>query len=89
MNNTITYQDLKSYYLENPTALENAKKYFGDEQPNYHVIGYYHPSGANWNYQLGIVGIAWGDQSKFFEIVTQFGQVKAARQINIPVMEGK
>jgi hypothetical protein len=90
--NTISYKDLKDYYLNNDTAKENAKKYFGDVQPNIHQIGFYSAPSWNWAYQLGIVGINGNGENgiqsgtvKYFEVVTQFGVVKAARAIYLPI----
>jgi hypothetical protein len=102
--NTISYKELKDWYLNNEDAKANAKKYFGDNQPSLHETGFYSAPSWNWGYKLGIVGVNGtgsdykteegliygnGIQSgtvKYFEVVTQFGAVKAAREINIPVI---
>jgi hypothetical protein len=93
--NTISYKELKDWYLEDETAIDNAKKYFGNIQPNYYRTGFYSAPSWNWGYQIGIVGINGngrdgnGIQSgitKWFEIVTQFGVVKAAKDINLPTV---
>ena len=100
--NTITYKELKAWYLDNQDARDNAEKYFGDKQPSIYSTGYYSAPSWNWGYEIGIVGIPGsgseyqteeglvygnGIQSgvtKYFEIVTQFGVVKTAREINLP-----
>lgn len=87
--NTISHNELRACYLDNDEAKANAKKYFGDKQPSIHETGWYHPSGANWAYKLGIVGVhdnAYTPDIKWFEVVTQFGVVKAAREIGLPTI---
>ena len=81
--NTISYKNLKNYHLENEEAKENAKKYFGDKQPNIYRTGFYSAPSWNWGYQIGIVGT----DGKWFEVVTQFGQVKSAREIYLPTLD--
>lgn len=95
--NTIKYIDLKHWYLENETAKENAEKYFGDFQPSLHQTGFYSAPSWNWGYLIGIVGVEGsgsnhdgnGIQSgvtKWFEVVTQFGAVKAAKELYLPTL---
>lgn len=78
--NTLKYKDLKAWYLDNETATENAKKYFGKNQPSIHRTGFYSAPSWNWGYEIGITGVA----GKWFEVVTQFGGVVAAVEINLP-----
>lgn len=78
--NTTSYKDLKAWYLNNEQAVANAKQYFGDNQPNIHEIGFYSAPSWNWGYRIGIVGV----NDMWFEVVTQFGSVVAAREINLP-----
>lgn len=91
--NTIKYADLKKWYLENDTARENAKKYFGDKQPNIHQTGFYSAPSWSWGYKIGLVGVRGNgsddngiqsDTTKWFEVVTQSGEVKAALTIVLP-----
>lgn len=95
--NTTNLKDLRNWYLNNETAKENAKKYFGDNQPSIHQTGFYSAPSWNWGYLIGIVGVSGsgndhdgnGIQSgvtKWFEVVTQFGVVVAAREINLPTI---
>lgn len=91
--NTISYKDLKKWYLENETCTEYAKKYFGDHQPNIHLTGFYSSPSWNWGYQIGIVGVdsknydtGKANQTQWFEVVTQFGSVVSARPINLPIL---
>lgn len=83
--NTITYKTLKELYLNNEVAKETAKDVFGGTQPLIHATGYYSSPSMNWGYVIGIVGV--GD--KWYEVVTQFGVVKAAHEIYLPRMEAK
>ena len=92
--NTIRYKELKQWYLEDGIAKENAKKYFDNIQPRIFQTGFYSAPSWNWGYELGIVGVDGtgenGIQSgntKWFEVVTQFGQVKSAREVYIPTIE--
>ncbi len=102
--NTLSYKELKDWYINNDQAKANAKEYFGDSQPSVHDIGFYSSPSWNWGYRIGIVGVNGsgskhttteglvygnGIQSgtvRWFEVVTQFGSVVAARQINLPVV---
>jgi len=91
--NTISYKDLKEYYLNNEQAKENAKKYFREIQPSIYSTGFYSAPSWNWGYQIGIIGVNGtgenGIQSgtvKYFEVVTQFGQVKSAREAYLPTV---
>lgn len=81
--NTISYRDLKDYYLNNEDAVENAKKYFGKHQPNIYSTGFYSAPSWNWGYRIGITCVHQDDQTLYFDVVTQFGEVKAARKINL------
>lgn len=85
--NTINYKDLKNWYLDNTDARENAKKYFGDKQPSIYNTGFYSAPSWNWGYNLGIAGVNSEGEIKYFEVVTQFGGVKAARRIHVPIIE--
>jgi len=77
--NTITYKDLKQWYINNDDAEETAKKVFGGKQPSIHQTGFYSSPSWGWGY---IIGIAKDDFSgELYEAVTQFGVVKAARII--------
>lgn len=95
--NTIKYKDLKHWYLDNTEAQANAAKYFGKDQPRIYETGFYSAPSWNWGYTIGIVGVAGsgsdhdgnGIQSgvtKWFEVVTQFGAVVAARPVDLPVV---
>lgn len=81
--NTLTYKEIKDWYLNDEESKENAKKYFGDKQPSIHEIGFYSAPSWNWGYRIGIVKT----KGKYFEVVTQFGAVVSARLINIPKMD--
>lgn len=82
--NTISYKDLKRMYLDNDTAIQNKDIYFaGKPQPSIHDTGFYSSPSWSWGYRLGLV-ITNG---KTFEVVTQSGEVVAARLVNIPVLE--
>lgn len=98
--NTIKYKDLRTWFLDNEDAKANAKEYFGDNQPSIHETGFYSAPSWNWGYRIGIVGVTVdiGDsegveydstETKWFEVVTQFGQVKAARAIYMPIVGGQ
>lgn len=79
--NTLSYRELKDWYLENDTACQNADIYFkGKRQPSIHGTGFYSAPSWNWGYHLGLVSA----NGKVFEVVTRFGEVKAAREVNIP-----
>ena len=88
--NTITYKELKNRYLNDDTAKANVNIYFTgkNEQPSIHRTGFYSAPSWNWAYLIGIVTVQTtmdGEPiEKTFEVVTQFGQVKAARLIHIP-----
>lgn len=84
--NTISYADLKAQYLNNETACQNTDIYFaGKRQPPIYQTGFYSAPSWNWGYYLGIVAT----NGKTFEVVTQFGEVKAAREISLPILEDK
>lgn len=95
--NTIKYKDLKDWYLNNRAAVANAAKYFGDKQPLIHRTGFYSAPSWNWGYVMGIVGVSGtgnaggnGIQSgtvKYFEVVIQSGQIKAAREFHLPLLQ--
>ncbi len=80
--NTLTYKELKDWYLNDETAKANAEQYFGKNQPSIYHTGFYSAPSWNWGYRLGLVQV----KDKVFEVVTQFGEVKAAREVNIPVL---
>lgn len=83
--NTINYKELKSTYLENDTALQNADIYFkGKQQPYIYDTGFYSAPSWNWGYRIGLVST----NGKTFEVVTQFGEVKVAIEIRIPQLKG-
>jgi hypothetical protein len=86
--NTISYKDLKQQYLNNETCREYAKKYFGNNQPNIFVTGFYSSNTWNWGYMIGIVGVG-KTKTDWFEVVTQFGEVVSARPINLPILRSK
>lgn len=83
--NTISYKELKDYYTNNDEAKQLAKDVFGDKQPSTYQTGFYSAPSWNWAYRIGLVQV--GGQT--YEVVTQFGEVVAARYANIPVMETK
>lgn len=94
--NTTSYKELKDWYLNSESAKADAKKYFDNVQPSIHGTGFYSAPSWNWGYHIGIVGVNGsgsdggnGIQSgtiKWFEVVTQFGLVVAAREINLPTI---
>lgn len=84
--NTITYQDLKRWYLNNEDAVANAKKYFGKLQPSMLETGFYSAASWNWGYRIGLVTIK---RVGTFECVTAFGVVEAARRVHLPVYTSK
>lgn len=77
-------------FIDDKEFKDNAQAYFGDHQPHIWQTGYYSAPGWNWAYQVGITCINdyFDDRSvsgrQYFEVVTQFGEVKAARKINLP-----
>lgn len=82
MSNTISYKELKDWYINNENAVQLADMVFGDKQPSIYRTGFYSSPSWNWGYLIGLVktdGIV-------YEVVTQFGEVKAARVANIPVL---
>jgi hypothetical protein len=81
MGNTISYKDLKQYYL-NDTAKELARKVFGDNQPAIYQTGFYAARSWNWAYRIGLVQV----DGQIYDVVTQFGRVVGARHADIPVM---
>lgn len=85
--NTITYKELQILYLSD-SSIKNAKKYFKDIQPDIYATGFYSSPSWNWGYIIGIVGVKNEDTIQYFEVVTQFGQVVGAREINLPTIEG-
>ena len=78
--NTIKYSDLKQWFIQNEQAKKLAKDIFGDKQPRVFQTGFYSALSWNWGY---IIGIAKDDAGEIYEVVTQFGAVKAARMINL------
>ena len=83
-------KDIRSFreninrFVNNKEAQQNAKTYFSDHQPNVCQAGYYSASSRNWNYEVGMTHIArTGQDVQYFEVVTQFGEVKAARRFII------
>jgi hypothetical protein len=90
--NTISYRDLKSLYTDNEDAKALAKRVFADTQPRIYETGFYSSPSWNWGYRIGIVSVtelasngeSELDTIKYYEVVTQFEGVKAARQIYIP-----
>lgn len=90
--NTISYKELRDWYIDNNDAKANAKKYFGDKQPSIYRTGFYSSPSWNWGYHIGLVGVPdpKDDSSEavitWFEVVTQFGAVVAARKANIPLL---
>lgn len=86
--NTISYKELKNWYLNNQEAIDNAKQYFGDNQPSIHQTGFYSSPSWNWGYRIGIVGVTGkgikSGETIWFEVVTQFGSVVAAHNVILP-----
>ena len=77
-------------FINDKELQQNAKTYFPDHQPHIFQTGYYSAPSWNWSYQVGITSIARTKQDakdfgdvQYFEVVTQFGEVKAARKINL------
>lgn len=92
--NTISYKDLKNWYIENNEAKALAKQVFGDKQPSIYRTGFYSAPSWNWGYIIGIVKVERTEankifEDKYFEVVTQSGEVKAAREIFIPTLQEK
>lgn len=88
----ISYRELKVWFIENEEAKQLAKDVFGDKQPSILETDSYHPSGANWSYRIGLVQVKRTETNKIFEdavyeVVTQFGVVKAARRVHLPEMK--
>lgn len=83
MSNTISYKELKDWYLHDENAIQLADMLFGDKQPNIYRTGFYSAPSWNWAYLIGLVKV--GDT--VYEVVTQFGTVKAARVAYIPEMD--
>lgn len=81
--NTITYKDLKNWYTENEEAKQLAKEVFGNHQPSIYQTGFYSAPSWNWGYKIGLVIV----ENKHYEVVTQFGEVVAAREVYIPTYE--
>lgn len=82
--NTIKYNQLNSYFLNNDLARETAKTVFGNKQPSVYQTGFYSSPSWNWGYVIGIVGVQDDSGTKWYEVATRFGEVMAARWINIP-----
>lgn len=74
--NTIKYKDLKQWFTQNEDAKALAKKVFNDIQPNIYRTGFYSSPSWNWGYIIGITKV----DGTIYEVVTQFGVVKAARE---------
>jgi hypothetical protein len=68
---------LKQWGQENEVVSELIKN---GAQPTLTMIGYYSAPSWNWAYQIGIVRIG----TEFYELLTQFGQVKGGREIYMP-----
>lgn len=83
MSNTISHRELKDWYLDNENAIQLADMVFGDKQPSIYRTGFYSAPSWNWAYIIGLVKV--GDN--VYEVVTQFGEVKAARVAYIPEMD--
>lgn len=81
MSNTISYRELKDWYIKNDDAVANAKKYFGKTQPSILATGFYSAPSWNWGYKIGLCEV---DGVGVFEVVTQFGEVVAARREHLP-----
>lgn len=89
MVNTISYNELKQRYTNNKEAKELAKEIFGDRQPSTHQIGFYSSPSWNWSYIIGICGVTTSEGTQWYEVVTQFGAVVAARIIHLPTIKEK
>lgn len=81
-------------FINDIDAQHTAKEYFGQHQPHIWQTGYYSAPSWNWSYQIGITNInGTGENTiqsgtrQYFEVVTQFGEVVAARKINIEVYD--
>jgi len=49
-------------------------------QPSIFATDYFHPSQANWSWQIGLVKI----DGVTYELLTQFGTVKGGRAVYMP-----
>jgi hypothetical protein len=58
---------------------ETAKCYFSTHQPHIWSTGWYSAPSWNWAYNVGITHV----DGQYFEVVTAFGQVEAARKISL------
>jgi hypothetical protein len=90
--NTIKYKDLNNWYLSDERK-KLAKEVFGNKQPNIFRTGFYSAPSWNWGYEIGIVGVNEIDYNglqeettKYYEVVTQFGEVVGAIEINLPTL---
>jgi hypothetical protein len=54
-------------------------------QPRIEIVAYYHPSNANWNWEIGIAQI----DGVLYELLTQFGSVMGGREIWLPKYDKK
>lgn len=88
--NTISYKDLKAFYLDNEKAQQTAREVFGKTQPSVYQTGFYSAPSWNWGYIIGITSVqrilSNTQIVKYYEVVTQFGEVKGAREIYIPII---
>jgi len=49
-------------------------------QPSIFATDYFHPSNANWSWQIGLTEI----DGVVYELLTQFGTIKGGRPVYIP-----
>lgn len=74
------FRDVKAIYEQyEKYSNEDCKALIGT-QPSILQYGYYVPSQANWSYKLGYVKVG----NTVYNVVTVFGQVKAAIIANLP-----
>lgn len=50
------------------------------KQPSIFGTGYFHPSNANWSWEIGLVKI----DGTVYEVLTQFGTVRGGRPVYMP-----
>lgn len=77
-------------FLKDSEYKQNAETYFGKHQPSIYKTGWYSTDSWNWAYEIGLTSYhRTGQDAKdfgkvqWFEVITQFGSVVAARKINL------
>ncbi len=83
-------------FLRYQANIDTAKEVFGNTQPQIIQTGWYSTPSWNWSYQVGFCDVmidviapggkgqipyAMEQELQLFEVVTQFGEVKAARRV--------